>query len=246
MASSGEFSVLSDKKILEFLKEERIVIEPFDEGNLNTSSYDVTLGDTYYRETRPKNANRLNIFNIYSKEDVSRVWGKPKRAATLKELNKNQPLLPKELENVKPTDKVIWISPGETILCHTKEQIGGRGSITSKMSARSSSMRAFISVCQCAGWGDAGFYTIWTMEVTNHSRYYHIPLVVGHRFAQITFFQMSELRDKDYVEQGGKYQSHSIDNCEPLQESLSRMRASWKPEMMLPRRHLDREITEKE
>jgi len=46
----------------------------------------------------------------------------------------------------------------------------------------------FFSFIQCAGWGDVGYINRWTMEITNNSRFYAIPLVVGRRIAQIVFF----------------------------------------------------------
>ncbi len=33
-----------------------------------------------------------------------------------------------------------------------------------------------------------GYINRWTMEITNNSRHYAIPLVVGRRVAQIVFF----------------------------------------------------------
>ena len=87
------------------------------------------------------------------------------------------------------------------------QYIGGRETVTTMMKARSSMGRNFIAVCkasadlffcnlffvsnhcyQCAGWGDIGYINRWTMEITNNSRYYSIPLVVGRRIAQIVFF----------------------------------------------------------
>ena len=63
----------SDRKILEAMKEGSIVIEPFNRKNLATSSYDVTLGEYYFTEKHPKHFE--NIYNIYDKSHVDRVWG---------------------------------------------------------------------------------------------------------------------------------------------------------------------------
>ena len=52
------------------------------------------------------------------------------------------------LDNIGPNDRIIWIKPGETILGHTLEYIGGRHTITSMMKARSSMGRNFIEVCK--------------------------------------------------------------------------------------------------
>lgn len=47
-------SLLSDRAILRHIDEGSIVIEPFSRANLSTSSYDVTLGPFYFRETNPE------------------------------------------------------------------------------------------------------------------------------------------------------------------------------------------------
>jgi deoxycytidine triphosphate deaminase len=52
------------------------------------------------------------------------------------------------LVNISKADKVIWIDPGETILAHTQEFVGGDVSVTSMMKARSSMGRNFIEVCK--------------------------------------------------------------------------------------------------
>jgi hypothetical protein len=49
-----KFSLLSDKAILRHIKEGSVVIHPFDQRNLSTSSFDVTLGPFYYREQPPE------------------------------------------------------------------------------------------------------------------------------------------------------------------------------------------------
>ena len=122
--------------------------------------------------------------------------------------------------------------PGETILAHTQEFIGGKNHITTLMKARSSTGRNFIEVCKCAGWGDVGYVNRWTMEITNNSKNYIIPLVVGRRIAQIVFFETGPIREKDYAA-SGKYASST---------NLAELKKSWKPEMMLPRLWADRDI----
>lgn len=71
------------------------------------------------------------------------------------------------------------------------------------------------------------------MEITNNSRYYSIPLVVGRRIAQIVFFDSDgTLSDRSY-EHTGKYQTG---------ESLQQLIDGWGPAAMLPRMYQDREI----
>ena len=47
-------SLLSNKAILRHIDSGKVVIHPFIEANLSTSSYDVTLGQYYYREAAPE------------------------------------------------------------------------------------------------------------------------------------------------------------------------------------------------
>ncbi len=219
----------SNKKILEAMKGGDIVISPFKRENLATSSYDVTLGEWYFREKKPNYI--LNHFNIYSKKHTDYVWGtKATRAEKAKNVFKNFAAF--EWSGFGPEDRIILLEPGETVLGHTVEFIGGRNRVTTKMQARSSIGRVFIEVCKCAGWGDVGFINRWTMEITNNSRHYAIPLVVGRRIAQIVFFDTGPILGPDYSA-SGKYQTST---------DLKIIKKMWKPEHMLPRLYMDREI----
>jgi dCTP deaminase len=219
---------LSDAKILTAMKEGSVVIEPFDRKNLATSSYDVTLGEYFFTERHPKHFE--NIFNIYDKEHIDRVWGEePRKARKAREVFEQYNF---SWKGIHPDELVILMAPGETILGHTQEYIGGREHVTTMMKARSSLGRSFISVCKCAGWGDVGYVNRWTMEIQNTSTRYYIPLVVGRRIAQIVFFETGPIEAGDYAATG-KYATSS---------SLSQLKKIWKPEMMLPRLHTDRDI----
>lgn len=222
---------LSDRKILESMKEGSIVIAPFKPANLATSSYDVTLGEYFFPEQTPKHFE--NLYNVYDKKHIERVWG-----TTAKQAKPAKEILAKykfEYDGISPNDKIILLAPGETILGHTQEFIGGRDHITTMMKARSSLGRSFIEVCKCAGWGDVGYINRWTMEITNNSTHYYIPLVVGRRIAQIIFFETGPILEGDYGH-GGKYQSGG---------SLAQLKKNWRPTDMLPRLYLDRDIKKK-
>lgn len=222
------FSTLSDRKILQYLKSKKIVIDPLKRENINTSSVDVTLGEYYFRE-QSSDAGKA-IYSPWSEIDVRSVWGEAQKAEKAGIYAKRNGFsLP---EGIKENDKVIWIRPGETILGHTNEFIGGAREITTMMKARSTLGRNFIEVCKCAGWGDVGYINRWTMEITNNSRHYIIPLVVGRRVAQIIFFEVGEITQEDYSK-SGKYQN-SLD--------LSKLKKDWTPDSMLPKMWKDREI----
>lgn len=224
------YSVLSDQAILREMAAHHIVIDPFCPENLSTSSYDVTLGKYYYREQVPKpNPGGTFMYNPYSRKEVERIWGTPQEATCLSKCYH------KKCEGIHPDDLVIFVEPGETILAHTNEFIGGLHDITTMMKARSSFGRNFIEICKCAGWGDVGYVNRWTMEITNNSQYYAIPLIVGRRIAQIIFFKTEGILDDkhsypDFIQ--SKYQT--VRNVSELQEK-------WYSSDMLPRLYLDQE-----
>lgn len=238
---------LSDKRILEEIKNGNIIIDPFNPEDLNTSSYDVRLGELYYFEHPRRSTNRgvdthssYHLYNPYSKSEVERVWGEPQRALPLREAIKKRGFKfemdgkewDEKEEGIKLDDLVILLKPGEMILAHTQEFIGGKNHITTSMQARSSQGRNFIAVCKCAGWGDVGYVNRWTMEISNFSKDCIIPLVVGRRYAQIVFIETGPILDKSYGE-NGKYQTGT---------NIETIKTSWEASMMLPRLDLDRDI----
>lgn len=223
---------LSDRKILEEMKKGDVIISPFKKENLATSSYDVTLGEYFFREQH-NSKHHHHVYNIWSKAHTDYVWGTvPEKAQKAKDVLKNYNFA---WDGISPDDKIILLRPGETILAHTNEFIGGREHITTMMKARSSMGRNFIEVCKCAGWGDVGYINRWTMEITNNSQHYSIPLVVGRRIAQIIFFETGPILNKDYSEKG-KYQTTT---------DLKKMMKEWNPNSMLPKVYLDRDIKNK-
>jgi dCTP deaminase len=183
--------LLSDKRILEELETGNIVIEPFNRRQLGTNSYDVRLGEWFFLP----NHNMVTV-NFSSEADALAFWGEAHRA-----------------EN-----GLISIRPGDTILAHTLEVVGGHHGYTTSMRARSSIGRSCLSVCKCAGVGDVGFISRWTMEITNHS-HAMVQLPVGLRVAQILFYEIGETL-REYQ---GKYG----------------VREGWTPEDMLPKLYRD-------
>lgn len=221
--------LLSRDAITRHIKGGNIIIEPFDERKLKTTSYDVSLGGWYWRERAP--VGRATIHNLYDDKSTDIVWEGPFRAEAVEE---TQQRIGNSLKNIPKNAKIILIGPGETILAHTEEFIGGRNICVAKMYARSSLARNFIEVCKDAGWGDVGYFNRWTMEITNNSQYFSIPLVVGRRIAQMVFYEVAPIAAMtDYVKEGGKYQTS---------QDVHELKRSWKPGMMLPQMHKDWEV----
>lgn len=213
-------AVLSDLRILEEMKKGNIVVSPFKRENLKSASLDVSLGKHFFREQHPK--IRSSFFNPYKKSHVNDIW-KMDTARPARELMKQYGNLA-EWEGITRDDLVILIEPGETILAHTQEFVGGRNGFLGMMKSRSSFGRIFIDVCKSAGWGDVGYINRWTMEITNFSASYTIPLVAGRTIAQMVFFEVGET-EIEYHQQG-KYQTVG---------DIKKLKTMWKPEDMLPR-----------
>ncbi len=223
--------LLSQNQIEEHMKKGTIIIEPFNNRNLKTTSYDVTLGDWFWREKAPM--GRHTIHNLYDEVSTKTVWSGPFQAQLAGDLRNDWGI---ELKNIPDGAKIIVLEPGETVLAHTQEFIGGKDICVAKMYARSSMGRNFVEVCKDAGWGDIGYFNRWTMEVTNNSRFFSIPLVVGRRIAQMVFYEVAPLTKKevDYVGEGGKYQSS---------QNLDELKKNWSPYMMIPQMYRDWEVT---
>lgn len=221
--------LLSRDAILRHIKEGNIIVDPFDDRKLRTTSYDVSLGEWFWREGHPE--GRATIHNLYDENSTKRVWLGPYQSELASEVSKRVGV---ELVNIKPYDKIVMLRPGETILAHTDEFIGGRNCVVSKLYARSSLGRNFVEVCKDAGWGDVGYFNRWTMEVTNNSQYFNVPLVAGRRIGQMVFYEVEPLKQSsDYVKEGGKYQRS---------QDIGEVKKTWRPEMMIPRMHLDWEV----
>lgn len=221
--------LLSRNAIVRHLNKGSIVIDPFDDRKLKTTSYDVSLGEWFWREGNPE--GRATVHNVYDEESTRRVWRGPFRASPAEYIHER---LGTTLKNISLSSKIILLRPRETILAHTQEFIGGRDCVVTKMYARSSLGRNFVEVCKDAGWGDIGYFNRWTMEVTNNSQYFTIPLVVGRRIGQIVFYEVEPMpRSRDYVAEQGKYQKS---------QDLEEVKRSWRPEMMIPQMHLDWEV----
>lgn len=71
------------------------------------------------------------------------------------------------------------------------------------------------------------------MEITNNSRHYSIPLVVGRRVAQIVFFETEGILEGTSYEKEGKYQ---------ISDNIDEIIKNWTPYECLPKMYKDKEI----
>lgn len=187
--------MLSNWRIKMEMKNGNIVIDPFIAEHLGTNSYDVRLGEWLVRQN-PVYFSSLNagVVEYNSRRGAKMMWQEPERIRK---------------------DGLI-INPGETVLAHTEEVIGGQNCITTEMRAKSTVARFGVSVCKCAGLGDVGFISRWTMEMTNHG-YRPVSFQVGDRISQILFHNTGQVTSS-YGKLTGRYGQ-----------------GVWTPEDMLPK-----------
>lgn len=68
------------------------------------------------------------------------------------------------------------------------------------------------------------------LYITNNSRYYSIPLIIGRKIAQIIFFDTDGTLNGNSYEKTGRYQTES---------DLESIKKNWKPSDMLPKLYKD-------
>lgn len=210
-------SVLSDSDIRKEISNGNIVLYDPDRdcmSNIQNCSVDITLGPYFCRNDHP-----IPYLNPWNPTHIRDYWGEIQTGAIVG---------PEEskLFGMEIGEQYILLRPGESILGHTREFVGGKGCVTTMMKARSSIGRSGITICRDAGWGDCGYISRWTLEITNNSTS-PIVLPVGARVGQIIFFHMGTPE----IPYAGKYQKGN---------TLDEIVKNWDPSMMLPKAYLDR------
>lgn len=211
-------AVLSDRDIKRELIAGNILIHDPENDcscNIQNCSVDITLGPYFYRNSAP-----IPYFNPWNAEHVNAYWGTTQEASVVEDETKALQI------GLKVGDKYILLSPGESILGHTREFIGGRNHITTMVKARSSIGRSNVTICRDAGWGDIGFISKWALEISNNSTS-PIILPVGARVGQIIFFYTGT-PENTY---SGKYQTGS---------TIEEIVENWHPSTLLPKAYLDK------
>ena len=143
-------AVLSKPEILKHYKAGNIIIDPFNIKSLANTSYDVRLGNYFFRQRLLDHTETLNPF---WKNSIIKMYSRLEEAIAVEKLKSKT----NSFHNLSPKNKIILVAPGETILTHTIEFIGGLNgvndlpAITTEMRARSSLGRIGIGVCKCAG-----------------------------------------------------------------------------------------------
>ena len=204
--------LLVNKEIREMLGD-AVVIHPFHEEQLNTNSYDLCLGEHFWR---------------------------PKEMRIVPNLAKDRAIY--EYGNAGSNNGSIRLGPGEFVLAHSQEFAGGRVAasggypyaVTTRLAATSTARRLCLSVCACAGLGDVGYFNRWTYELHNDGPNV-VDVPVGAILAQLTF-ELVEVPDRGSSYGEGRPAAHGRARDGYQQPgSLEEIMAAWTPDSMLPR-----------
>ena len=178
MASLGRV-ILSDRTIRDAIETGRIVIEPFDDACVQPSSVDLHL-DKYFRVFRN---HTLGVIDV----------------------KKNLEELTELIE--ADDDNPFILHPGEFVLGSTSERVAIPADLVGRLEGKSSLGRLGLLIHTTAGFVDAGWDGMLTLEFHNVASL-PITLYPGMKIGQISFMQMTSEADNPYgtSELGSKYQ----------------------------------------
>ncbi len=170
--------ILSDRSIREELKAGRIVIEPYDDRDIQPSSVDLHL-DRLFRVFR--NHQRQVIDVKRAQEDLT------------------------ELVEVDG-DNAFILHPGEFVLGSSSERVGVPDDLVARLEGKSSLGRLGLVIHSTAGFVDAGFSGHITLELSNVATL-PITLYPGMKIGQISFLKMTTSAENPYgsAATGSKY-----------------------------------------
>jgi len=130
--------VLSDRDIIDRIDNGSLVIEPYDESNVEPASVDLRLGDDFKRAL-PVSSTDLDT-DDYTGDEIQ--WHE--------------------------TEGSVEICPGDFVLATTHESVKIPTDLVAEVTGRSSLGRLGVSIHQTAGFIDPGFEGEITLELSNH------------------------------------------------------------------------------
>jgi dCTP deaminase len=171
--------LLSDRDILDQIKNNRVVLDPFDAGMVQPSSVDVRL-DKYFR-----------VFENHRYPHIDPA--------------EEQPELTRMVEPA--ADEPFILHPGEFVLASTYEAVTLPDDIAARLEGKSSLGRLGLLTHSTAGFIDPGFTGHVTLELSNVATL-PIKLWPGMKIGQLCFFQLSSPSEHPYgsAKHGSRYQ----------------------------------------
>ena len=194
--------ILNDKKIKEYIKSKKIIVDPFDEEMIGPASLDIRLGYKFrVFKTIDKEFIDIKDYNddVYTRIDTENYTIHVGKYSDLYILKK---------DNIP-----IIIHPGEFILASVYEYIELPNDIVGQIHGRSSIGRLGLIIHTSAGYIDPGYRGYLTLEIINVNKI-PVKLYPKTKVAQIVFFETesvevpySERKSSKYVGEEGATQS---------------------------------------
>jgi dCTP deaminase len=175
-------SVLADRDIRARIQAGSVVIEPYDDGDLQPSSVDLHLDRTF----------RVFRNNRYPYIDPRQAQPDITEMVTVRE------------------DEAFILHPGEFVLGQTLEWVELPNDLVARLEGKSSLGRLGLLIHSTAGYVDPGWRGNLTLELSNVSNL-PIALYPGMRIGQISFLEMTSPVERPYGSAGlgSKYQGQS-------------------------------------
>jgi dCTP deaminase len=171
--------LLSDRDIHDQIKNNRVVLDPFEAAMIQPSSVDVRL-DRYFR-----------VFENHRYPHIDPA--------------EEQPELTRMVEPA--ADEPFILHPGEFVLASTYECVTLPDDIAARLEGKSSLGRLGLLTHSTAGFIDPGFTGHVTLELSNVATL-PIKLWPGMKIGQLCFFQLSSPSEHPYgsAKHGSRYQ----------------------------------------
>jgi dCTP deaminase len=171
--------VLSDVDIIERVANDELVIDPYEEDNVEPASVDLRLGEEF-KITNAAHHTSKEVVHLSDETDFD--WDERTGSVT--------------------------INRGNFVLATTLERVEIPNDLVASVLGRSSLGRLGISVHQTAGYIDPGFEGQITLELSNHGPA-PVHLESGDRICQVVFENLSSPALEPYGHDDSQYQHQS-------------------------------------
>lgn len=107
-------------------------------------------------------------------------------------------------------DRPYWMSPGQFVLAGTLEYVRIPETVCAQFALKSSRAREGIEHL-LAGWIDAGFHGIITLELHNSRQLHPVALWPGMRIGQLVFSRLASTPERSYAQTGRYHQAQGVE-----------------------------------
>jgi len=202
LTPNNSLMLLSDKKIKEYIKSGKILVDPFDENLVGPASLDLRLGFK---------------FRVFKNIDVEAIDPKEYKDDIIFRTETDRYIIHhgkySDLYILRDQKTPFIVHPGEFVLASIYEYLKLPDNIAAQIQGRSSYARLGLIIHTSAGWVDPGYSGHLTLEVVNVNTI-PIKLYPITCIAQISFFELDSVetpyharKDSKYVDEGGATES---------------------------------------